>query len=89
MNAPAPRRVCLQIGFGLGQAFLQAWHDWRQDPQRTPRLDFIAITPRPPGAAALRGVPGWHASAETRTCTAWPSTMHGTVVRRWAAGSVA
>jgi tRNA 5-methylaminomethyl-2-thiouridine biosynthesis bifunctional protein len=45
MNAPAPRRVCLQLGFGQGQAFKQAWQDWHQDPERATRLDFIAITP--------------------------------------------
>lgn len=51
MKAPALRRVCLQLGFGQGQAFLQAWHDWRQDPGRAARLDFIAIAPCPPDAA--------------------------------------
>ena len=47
MNAPAPRRVCLQLGFGQGQAFRQAWQDWQQNPERAARLDFIAITPHP------------------------------------------
>jgi tRNA 5-methylaminomethyl-2-thiouridine biosynthesis bifunctional protein len=49
----AARRVVLQVGFGLGQAFLQAWYDWRQDPGRAARLDFIALTPAPPAAEAL------------------------------------
>jgi tRNA 5-methylaminomethyl-2-thiouridine biosynthesis bifunctional protein len=57
MNAPASRRVCLQLGFGLGQAFQQSWQQWRLDPDRPRRLDFIAITPCPPGAAALHHVP--------------------------------
>ena len=32
MNEAAPRQAVLQLGFGLGQAFLQAWHDWQLDP---------------------------------------------------------
>jgi tRNA 5-methylaminomethyl-2-thiouridine biosynthesis bifunctional protein len=54
MKVPAPRRVCLQIGFGQGQAFLQTWHDWRRDPERAERLDFIALTPCPPDAATFQ-----------------------------------
>jgi tRNA 5-methylaminomethyl-2-thiouridine biosynthesis bifunctional protein len=54
MTDATPRRVFLQVGFGLGQAFLQAWHDWRLDPKRAVRLDFIAITPSPPDAGTLR-----------------------------------
>jgi len=49
----ADARVVLQVGFGLGQAFLHAWHDWRQDAGRATRLDFIALTPAPPTAEAL------------------------------------
>ena len=47
MNAPALRRVCLQLGFGQGQAFSQARQDWQRNPERAARLDFIAITPHP------------------------------------------
>ena len=50
----ASRQVVLQLGFGLGQAFLQAWHDWQSDAARAERLDFIALTPTPPDADALR-----------------------------------
>lgn len=46
--------VHLQLGFGLGHAFLQAWQAWRDDPARGPRLDFIAVTPSLPDAPALR-----------------------------------
>jgi tRNA 5-methylaminomethyl-2-thiouridine biosynthesis bifunctional protein len=49
----AHARVALQVGFGLGQAFLHAWHDWRQDAGRATRLDFVALTPAPPTAEAL------------------------------------
>jgi len=56
MNAPALRRVCLQLGFGQGQAFRQAWHDWRQDLERAARLDFIAITPHPHELAPTRNL---------------------------------
>jgi len=54
MTEVTPRRVVLQVGFGLGQAFLQAWRDWQRDPARAERLDFIAITPTPHDAQALR-----------------------------------
>jgi tRNA 5-methylaminomethyl-2-thiouridine biosynthesis bifunctional protein len=54
MTEAAPRRVVLQVGFGLGQAFLQAWRDWQSDPARAERMDFIAITATPPDAQALR-----------------------------------
>jgi tRNA 5-methylaminomethyl-2-thiouridine biosynthesis bifunctional protein len=53
MDVPE-RRVVLQVGFGLGQTFLQAWHEWRLDPGRSARLDFIALASAPPTAAALR-----------------------------------
>ena len=53
MHSPA-RRVRLQLGFGHGRAFLQAWHDWQLDPVRAARLDVVAIDPAPPDAAALR-----------------------------------
>jgi tRNA 5-methylaminomethyl-2-thiouridine biosynthesis bifunctional protein len=53
MDTP-DRRVQLQVGFGLGRSFLQAWHHWRQDPGRSARLDFIALTPAPPKAESLR-----------------------------------
>ena len=54
MTASSARHTRLQAGFGLGQAFLQAWHGWRQASDRPTRLDFIALTPAPPEAAALR-----------------------------------
>ena len=54
MTAAAARQASLQAGFGLGHAFLQAWRDWQRDPARAERLDFIALTPTPPDAAALR-----------------------------------
>ncbi len=53
MTEAAPRRVCLQVGFGLGQVFLQAWYDWQRDPARTARLDFVALTAVPPDAGAI------------------------------------
>lgn len=54
MTASSARHTRLQAGFGLGLAFLQAWHEWRQSIDRPARLDFIALTPAPPEAAALR-----------------------------------
>ena len=54
MTDAAPVRVCLQAGFGLGQAFLRAWHDWQRDPARAARLEFMALTAVPPDAQAIR-----------------------------------
>jgi tRNA 5-methylaminomethyl-2-thiouridine biosynthesis bifunctional protein len=73
MAAPA-RQVLLQLGFGLGEAFLQAWHDWQNDGHRAERMDFIALTPTPPSAEALRqahrGGP-WQTLAE-QLAAQWP-----------------
>ena len=68
------RRVVLQLGFGLGQAFLQAWHAWQHDPARAERLDFIALTHAPPDADALRQA---HRGTDLQPlaealATAWP-----------------
>ena len=46
-----PPRVCLQLGFGRGQAFQQTRRNWQRDPERATRLDFIAITPQPQALA--------------------------------------
>jgi tRNA 5-methylaminomethyl-2-thiouridine biosynthesis bifunctional protein len=62
MHASA-RQVVLQLGFGLGQAFLQAWRDRQVDPAPARQLDFIALTPTPPTAEALR---------QAHRGTAWP-----------------
>lgn len=53
----SPRTTTLQLGFGLGHVFLQAWHDWRSRPALPAppaRLDFIAIASALPEAEALR-----------------------------------
>lgn len=65
----AARRVWLQCGFGLGEAFLQAWAAWRDDADRTPCLDFIALSAQLPDAATLRGAP--HALAAALAAR-WP-----------------
>lgn len=49
--------VTLQLGFGLGDAFLQAWRNWRSAPASAAlaaRLDFIAIASTLPDAHALQ-----------------------------------
>lgn len=51
------RTITLQLGFGLGHAFLEAWHDWRSGAALgapPARLDFIAIASPLPEADALR-----------------------------------
>ena len=39
--------VVLETGFGSGDAFLATWRAWRDDSQRSRRLIYIAIEPRP------------------------------------------
>ena len=73
-DAAAARPARLQVGFGLGHAFLQAWHAWREASDRPARLDFIALTPSPPDAAALRRAhagTAWQPLAESLAAQ-WP-----------------
>ena len=61
MNAVAPRRVCLQLGFGLGQTFLPAWQHggttrsapgvWTSSPSRPARPRPQALHQAPELAA--------------------------------------
>ncbi|MDE2615313.1 MAG: oxidoreductase, partial [Burkholderiales bacterium] len=37
------RFVIAETGFGLGNNFLAAWRTWRDDPQRSERLDFLSV----------------------------------------------
>ena len=74
IDAAAARHTRLQVGFGLGHAFLQAWHAWREASDRPSRLDFIALTPSPPDAAALRRAhagTAWQPLAESLAAQ-WP-----------------
>ncbi|MEW5892545.1 MAG: bifunctional tRNA (5-methylaminomethyl-2-thiouridine)(34)-methyltransferase MnmD/FAD-dependent 5-carboxymethylaminomethyl-2-thiouridine(34) oxidoreductase MnmC [Pseudomonadota bacterium] len=48
-----PRFTILETGFGLGLNFLATWAAWRDDPQRTARLDFISVEKHPFSAADL------------------------------------
>jgi tRNA 5-methylaminomethyl-2-thiouridine biosynthesis bifunctional protein len=49
----------LQTGFGLGQLFLATWQAWKNDPQRSRLLHFVATEASPACAAEL-----WRAAAE-------------------------
>ncbi|MBX3644488.1 MAG: FAD-dependent 5-carboxymethylaminomethyl-2-thiouridine(34) oxidoreductase MnmC [Rubrivivax sp.] len=74
IDTAAARHTRLQVGFGLGHAFLQAWHAWREASDRPSRLDFIALTPSPPDAAALRRAhagTAWQPLAESLAAQ-WP-----------------
>lgn len=44
----------LDTGFGTGTRFLQAWHCWKDDPQRPRLLHYVAVEPRPLAADQLR-----------------------------------
>src|SRR5690606_20937060 len=50
--------VVLETGFGLGNNFLATWDAWRNDPQRSQRLQFISIEKHPP---AREDLVRWHA----------------------------
>lgn len=41
------RFVVLETGFGLGHNFLATWAAWREDPQRSERLVYVAIEKHP------------------------------------------
>lgn len=43
----------LETGFGLGLNFLATWQAWREDPQRSRTLHFIALEKHPLSAADL------------------------------------
>ncbi len=68
------RVVVLQLGFGDGSAFVQAWAQWRADAARCQRLLFVAVTPP---RVAPEEVAAASASAELRDLSrqlqqAWP-----------------
>jgi tRNA 5-methylaminomethyl-2-thiouridine biosynthesis bifunctional protein len=66
------RVVVLQLGFGNGSAFVQAWAQWRADATRCQRLLFVAVT-----APCLSPEAAPDASADVRDLSrqlrqAWP-----------------
>ncbi|MFJ2989069.1 FAD-dependent 5-carboxymethylaminomethyl-2-thiouridine(34) oxidoreductase MnmC [Collimonas sp. NPDC087041] len=74
------RFVLLDSEFGDGAHFLAAWQAWRDDPQRPPRLHYLALAPH---MATMEDVqrtcsrqPAWQAlSAEL--CASWPAALPG------------
>lgn len=48
-----PQRRTLATSFGDGLAFLAAWREWKDDPQRPRILHFVALTEQPVAAAQL------------------------------------
>jgi tRNA 5-methylaminomethyl-2-thiouridine biosynthesis bifunctional protein len=52
------RFVVLDTGFGIGANFLATWNAWRDDPQRSERLHFIAVDPHPLTAVDLTRAQG-------------------------------
>jgi tRNA 5-methylaminomethyl-2-thiouridine biosynthesis bifunctional protein len=70
------RVVVLQLGFGDGSDFLQAWARWQADPARCRRLIYVAIVPqhltRDALAHALVAVPAALHEFARQLLQAWP-----------------
>lgn len=68
-----------ETGFGLGNNFIAAWQAWRDDPQRSTRLHYVAVEAHPPSHADLQRA---HATAEAPSLAAqllavWPPLVGG------------
>lgn len=73
--------IC-ETGFGLGQNFLATWQAWREDPQRSQRLHYLAFEAHPFGAGDLRRalasrLPGGLTTPAAELIAAWPPLMPG------------
>ncbi|WP_157615825.1 FAD-dependent 5-carboxymethylaminomethyl-2-thiouridine(34) oxidoreductase MnmC [Rhizobacter sp. Root404] len=66
------RFVILATAFGAGDAFLDAWQAWRDDPQRCERLVYIAIEPEPPTRDALGAAQDAASPLVEALRAAWP-----------------
>ena len=70
----------LETGFGLGLNFMATWLAWRDDPQRSARLEFISVEKHPFVAADLaRAHLSWpeFAPLSNALCAAWPELVPG------------
>lgn len=70
------RFTILETGFGLGLNFLATWAAWRDDPQRSTRLDFISVEKHP-----------FHATDLAHLHAAWPelAPLAAALQRQWPA----
>lgn len=48
------RFTVVETGFGMGVNFLATWAAWRNDPQRSPALEFVSVEKHPFSASDLR-----------------------------------
>ncbi len=72
------RFVIAETGFGLGNNFLAAWRAWRDDPERSERLDVLSVELHPPSADKLCAWPRDPAVAELADAlqAQWPPLTH-------------
>ena len=85
------RFVILETGFGSGLNFLATWAVWLDDPQRCPRLHYLAVEKHPFHAADLARLhEAWpeFTPLSHELCAAWPLLMPGFHRLEFAAGQV-
>ncbi|WP_298013447.1 FAD-dependent 5-carboxymethylaminomethyl-2-thiouridine(34) oxidoreductase MnmC [uncultured Castellaniella sp.] len=72
--------IC-ETGFGLGQNFLTAWQAWRDDPQRSARLHYLAFEAHPFAVPDLRRawdrLPGDMQPLADELAACWPALLPG------------
>lgn len=74
------RFTIVETGFGLGLNFLATWQAWRDDPQRSARLHYVAIEKHPFSArdlAQLHALWPELASLSAQLRDAWPVLVTG------------
>jgi tRNA 5-methylaminomethyl-2-thiouridine biosynthesis bifunctional protein len=77
----------MELGFGLGHNFRATFEAWQADPQRPPRLDYIAFEAHPLDASWLRRAHGYGAFTAALLAH-WPPALPGVHLLRMAGGAV-
>jgi tRNA 5-methylaminomethyl-2-thiouridine biosynthesis bifunctional protein len=70
----------LETGFGLGRNFLATWQAWRNDPDASRRLHYVAIEKHPFQVEDLTALhAAWPETADLShdLCAAWPPLLPG------------
>ncbi|MFT0534240.1 tRNA (5-methylaminomethyl-2-thiouridine)(34)-methyltransferase MnmD [Castellaniella hirudinis] len=76
-----PAFTIAETGFGLGQNFLAAWRAWRDDPQRSARLHYLAFEAHPFALPDLRRawgrLPADMQALADELAACWPALLPG------------